>query len=240
MESFDWNVWKKVPPEKWEKLEESVREAERKAMEEIGNTPEQLAEWRLIKNSSLSKHDVENKTFDKFKIDTESKRPFEIMSSWEPHTNAGSCYGYFLYGPVGSGKTHLMKSLLIKWAGTGRKCKFISIMSLFDEIKDSIEGGRVSEVINSFSDFDILAIDDFGAEKTTPFTQEKFLSILETRLRIGKPTFITSNLTGEDLKERYDIRILDRLREMFLFLNAPGKSYREKIYKERLALQNKA
>lgn len=233
MESFNWNAWKKIKPERWAELEASVKNAEKKAMAEIGNTPEQISQWRLIKNSSLSKNDAESKTFEKFKSNELTRKAFDLMNSWEPDRIGGQCFGYFIYGTVGTGKTHLTKALLIKWAKAGRKCKFTSLISLMDQIKDSMDGGSVLETIQSYSDYDILALDDLGAERATPFSNEKFLSILETRLCTGRPTFITSNLTGEDLKDRYDVRILDRFREMFIFLNLSLKSYREKIYTDR-------
>ena len=231
------NSWKNISPERWAEIEENVAAAEAEAMAKIGNTPEQLAKWKLIKNSSLSQHEVEKKTLDTYKPENDTaKEALRRFQAWEPHSNNGTCFGYFVYGPVGTGKTHLTKGLLIKWAATGRTCKFTTVAELMDEIKGAMNRDSkisVLETIQKYADYDILALDDFGAERTTEFTQEKFLSILETRLRIGRPTFVTSNLIGEDLKSRYDIRILDRLRELFLFLQVTGASYRAKIHSDR-------
>ncbi len=58
----------------------------------------------------------------------------------------------------------------------------------------------------------MLVIDDLGTEQTYKnVTQEYLFAVLNERLTNGKKTFISTNLSLENLKDKYDNRIFSRL-----------------------------
>jgi DNA replication protein DnaC len=160
----------------------------------------------------------------------ETAAALRVVQDWTPDQK-----GLMLHGPVGTGKTHLVKGLLMKWGDGKLTVKFTSVASLLDVLRDAgTSGGRVHDVISMFSAPRILALDDFGAEKVTDWAQEKILAVIDARLRHARPTMITSNLDSKHLKETYDIRILDRFKELVRFIHVPGESFRNEIYRRKL------
>jgi hypothetical protein len=73
-----------------------------------------------------------------------------------------------------------------------------------------------------------LVIDDLGAEYMD--AKGRFLSVLtevvDVRYDAGRPTVITTWLNAEDFKLRYRERIVDRMREVGLFMVLDGVSMR--------------
>lgn len=75
--------------------------------------------------------------------------------------------------------------------------------------------------------------DDLGAEKEASNygKEDIFIRILENRynefMAKGIKTYITSNLTLQEIRKRYGERVEDRFVQMFNFLEIDGKSKRE-------------
>ena len=74
--------------------------------------------------------------------------------------------------------------------------------------------------------------DDLGAEREASNygKEDIFIRILEFRYEEFKhreiKTFITTNYTLQDVKKRYGIRVYDRFKEMFNFIELDGESRR--------------
>ena len=65
--------------------------------------------------------------------------------------------------------------------------------------------------------YELLVLDDLGAERNTPYVMEQVYYVLDRRLRSGKPTIITTNLSMETLKNAASpeqARIYDRVLRM--------------------------
>jgi len=192
--------------------------------------------WWVHHRTGLGRRDVVERTFEKFQSrDRNTAEVKRLLEAWTPATE----HGYMLYGTVGTGKSHLTKALLIKWASAPTKLKgsFVTVAALMDQLRTSFDSGPDSftslEIMARFSSPEILVLDDLGAEKTTDWVQEKFLSLLDQRLSLHLATFLTSNLSAEELGRRYDGRILDRLKELVVFLRVDGPSFRNAIYAGR-------
>jgi DNA replication protein DnaC len=178
----------------------------------------------------LSRDDVKTKTFETFAATSaETLAAKARVQAWNPALHT---FGLFLYGPPGTGKTHLMKAVLVRHASPDYPCAFESVSSIMDRIKatyDASENAR-HRVIEDLATPKLLALDDFGAERSTEWAQEQFLTLLERRMRAGRTVFMTSNLTREEIMARYQARIVDRLMEVFVFVKVDGPSHRRTIY----------
>lgn len=142
---------------------------------------------------------------------------------------------YFYSEAKGSGKTRLMVSIgnaLIHTQGVG--VRFITTNTLLDEIKgtfeESQEGESYSALIAGLRRTEVLILDDMGAERPTPWVNEKFYGLLNDRMVANKPTLFTSNCSIEKLG--YSERIVDRLFRMAMPVKFPEESVRRILAKE--------
>lgn len=74
----------------------------------------------------------------------------------------------------------------------------------------------------------LLILDDLGGERMTDWTLGELTKIVDTRWREGRRTVVTTNLTAEELFDRYGDRILDRLRDEITVVQVTGPSRRGK------------
>jgi DNA replication protein DnaC len=62
-----------------------------------------------------------------------------------------------------------------------------------------------------YIDCDLLIIDDLGTEVVNQFTLSCLYHVINTRLNLGRPTIISTNLSIEDIQKKYTDRITSRL-----------------------------
>ena len=77
-------------------------------------------------------------------------------------------------------------------------------------------GEERTAFLDSLGDYDLLIIDDLGAERSTEYAMEQMFSIVDSRYRSGKPLIVTTNLKLDELKHPPDLahaRIYDRILE---------------------------
>ena len=182
--------------------------------------------YRLVTNTNLERADLEKRTLGQVEVTDKNKEAYNLVNAWTPDKS----WGVMLWGNVGTGKTHLLKGLMIKWAINEAHIlgRFYSLTDLMEEFKSNFDDMQMFKW--RLSQVEILVIDDFGAEKTSEFVQSHLLSFIDMRINKGKSIFVTSNYSPEDLKKRYDARILDRLQELMNFCEVKGDSYRRKIF----------
>ena len=87
-----------------------------------------------------------------------------------------------------------------------------------------------TEVFEELSRYDLLVIDDFGAERDTPYMREIQFNVLDNRLRLGKPCIITTNLSSEQIWKPADqslARIFSRIIENSYLFTCTGTDRRK-------------
>jgi DNA replication protein DnaC len=70
--------------------------------------------------------------------------------------------------------------------------------------KDFAREDRAEPIFNETLNADVLFLDDLGAQQGKPWETERLFQILDRRLNSGLPTFVTTNLTPEELQRRKD------------------------------------
>lgn len=139
--------------------------------------------------------------------------------------------GLILQGKVGTGKTTLAIATLRMAVQRGIRCLFVNNISLNDKLLNLLNSDR-KELANYdklLRTVPLLVIDDFGAESdrnSKSWLVEKMESIIGERYDRMLPTIITTNLTKDEIKARYNERIYDRLRDTCDLLIFRGKSLR--------------
>lgn len=136
-------------------------------------------------------------------------------------------------GGTGLGKTHLSAAITGKVISKGYDTVCETAQNFFSDFeferfnrpynRDENEESRTDR----YFDCDLLIIDDLGTEVTNQFTVSCLYNIINTRLNRGKQIIINTNLTRDDLKNRYSDRITSRLFGEFLPLMFVGRDMRE-------------
>ncbi|WP_245796309.1 ATP-binding protein [Domibacillus antri] len=150
--------------------------------------------------------------------------------------------GLYLYSSIkGSGKTRLAASILNALLKTQDSREhplsiyYSSTADLIGEIKKTFSDDstiKSSDIIDSVKKVDVLILDDIGVEKVTDWVEETFTRILDFRLQHQKITIFTSNLSIDELDNKYPQgRISSRIEKMTFPVHMPEEKIRHKIAK---------
>ena len=74
-----------------------------------------------------------------------------------------------------------------------------------------------NQVMDDLMGYELLVLDDLGAERNTPYAMEQVYCVIDSRQRSGKPTVFTTSLSLEELKNpasQAQARIYDRVLRM--------------------------
>ena len=136
----------------------------------------------------------------------------------------------FFYGTVGSGKTFLSNCIAKECLEKGCSVIYFSAAGLFDSLARNAYSFRNQEETSVlFSDLytcDLLIIDDLGTETASALTLSHFFTCINERLLRKKSILISTNLSLEDFRNRYQDRIFSRITGNFEFCKLTGPDIR--------------
>jgi len=127
-----------------------------------------------------------------------------------------------LWGGVGTGKTHavaaIVRAAVLQTRGEIR-VERAAYDRLILELRDCFKPGVTRselDVLRPYLGADILWLDDLGASESltgaaTDFQVRTVQTLLDDRIEQNRPTFITTNLSPENLRRVFDERIASRL-----------------------------
>ncbi len=140
-----------------------------------------------------------------------------------------------LYGTVGTGKSMLSSCVAKELLDKGHSVIYFSSSSLIDELAKATfdKGYGRSDRDTSVKlgdeliyDSELLIIDDLGTEITNNFTIAALFSLLNERSLRRRSVIISTNLSLEEIQERYTDRIFSRLTGDFTFCRLSGPDIR--------------
>ncbi len=136
-----------------------------------------------------------------------------------------------LTGCTGSGKTHLAVAMMADYVRShDDNALFTALPDLLLEIRASFSDRAKTtekELVELSSSRQFMVLDDLGAEKPTDFTIATLSLILDRRIRQGRQTIITTNLTLDAIENYSNSRIASRISEMEL-IKVSLPDYRKK------------
>jgi len=107
--------------------------------------------------------------------------------------------GFIISGPVGSGKTHLLTAALAHLVlEVGVHARYLEISLLFADIRRGFQEGKSGgEIIGPLSEVDVLAIDELGRGRGSPFEMETLDELIARRYNAGRTTLFATNYSLE-------------------------------------------
>lgn len=136
----------------------------------------------------------------------------------------------FLLGQTGVGKTHISLSIAKEVVKKGYTAAYGSLLNYLRIIEkehfgrsDNPETDTLQILINA----DLLILDDLGSEFRTSFYESVMYNIINSRINLGLPTIINSNLSAAELQKNYNDRIISRLFSVYCTLMFVGSDIRQ-------------
>ena len=136
----------------------------------------------------------------------------------------------FIIGQTGIGKTHISLAIAKEVSAKGFSVAYGSLLN-YMRIIEREHFGRSSapeaDTLQILINTDLLILDDLGSEFQTSFYESSLYNILNSRINLGLPTIISSNLTISDLQQKYNDRIISRLLSVYKMLPFVGQDIRQ-------------
>jgi DNA replication protein DnaC len=134
--------------------------------------------------------------------------------------------GLMFLGPYGAGKTMIANLALKSFVQQGYTCFATTFAATIEMLT---AGWRSADEKRRFQrrfvGSEVLLLDDVGRENTS-LSETTLDSILRTRVQYGRPTFLTSNLSLDEIGQGYGGAILSLLRENSILFNFTGEDFR--------------
>ena len=203
-------------------------------------TQEQIAELSKLL-------DLGEQSFDTFSLDYYSPLPFpgesltprenmefifDVCSSYARRFGKFYFRNLFLTGAPGLGKTFLSACIARTVSEKGFSVVYdtaVNVFARFEEQKfarDREEAGEARDDTRRYLGCDLLILDDLGSEMTTPFVQSALYTLINSRLASDRRTVISSNLSMDQVRQRYTPQIASRLEGEYRVLPFYGEDIR--------------
>ncbi|MBP3204382.1 MAG: ATP-binding protein [Lachnospiraceae bacterium] len=139
-------------------------------------------------------------------------------------------HNLFFYGTVGTGKSFLSGCIANELLQQGHFVLYFSSIRLFEQLANytfaNNERQPLSDLQNDIHNCDLLIIDDLGTEMTNSFTSTQLFNCLNERHLRHKATIISTNLSLEELQDRYSDRVFSRITGNYILCKLSGQDIR--------------
>lgn len=154
-----------------------------------------------VKNKSAFKEGISSKyTFDNFIVGKQNEVAYR--ASLEVATDENSVYNpLFIYGKVGSGKTHLLQAIGNKAYSLGRSVIYTSINDFTEEMVYYLKAGNIISFREKYKGVDILLIDDIQFLSGKERTQMELFNIFNYLFQYSKHIVFASDKHPRDIKD---------------------------------------
>ncbi len=131
-------------------------------------------------------------------------------------------------GGTGLGKTFLSSCIATAAACQGYSVTYETASHMFSNMEKSrfSPDEKTQQIVRRYEECDLLIIDDLGTELPGNFVTAALYNLVNDRLLSGKPMVISTNLTIDEIRNRYSAQIASRLQGNFQGLTFLGEDIR--------------
>jgi DNA replication protein DnaC len=147
-----------------------------------------------------------------------------LIARWVLDTISGARDGLVIRGAVGVGKTHAaVAAYRAVVAGGILPAVAVSAPALLDGLRP---GREPVEELHACEEARLLLLDDLAAERVTDWTSETLYRLIDARYSRRLPTIITTNATGDRIREGLGERVASRLNGLGKIVTLEGPDRR--------------
>lgn len=148
----------------------------------------------------------------------------KYVENWDKVKKHGA--GMVFCGPPGGGKTFAAACIANALLDKGVPVMVTSFPKIlaagFDER---------AEIIGQLNRYPLLVLDDLGVERSSPYALEQVYTVIDERVKSGKPMIVTTNLALQDIQNPHDMersRIYSRILAAAVPVFFKAAEYRQK------------
>lgn len=149
----------------------------------------------------------------------------------------------FIHSTIsGNGKTtwaiRMVESFFDKiWIKSPLECRalFISVPTLLISLKDDIheKSDYIKYIKENITKADIVIWDDIAAKTGTEYEVNNLLSLIDTRITLGKTNIFTSNLNKDEMMKALGSRLTSRICNLSVDIELVGSDKRALVQERR-------
>ena len=182
---------------------------QQKLREKIGLKSDKQETFETFNLSVFPDELLPGKTYSQRKLMEMRRKECEEWSDSYPKT---AYHNLLLTGKSGLGKTFLLHAIAERLIERNVNVLIISAYKMLEIVRKAYFSNE--ETADEITGTEVLMIDDLGSEPLMQnVTVEQLFNLLNERQNRGLSTIISTNLTMDEIKNRYTERIASRLRE---------------------------
>ena len=149
---------------------------------------------------------LQEMNLENFYFDSSNKYVLDVVNDYiNKNKDIMKSDSLIIMGKSDTGKTHLAAAIANKLIENDKIVLMERLTNLLDRIRETYENNTKSEneLIEIYSNVDMLIIDDLGTEKISSWALEKLYTIIQNRYENGLPIIITTRFNKDGLIERF-------------------------------------
>ncbi len=137
-------------------------------------------------------------------------------------------HNLFLTGDPGLGKTFLSACIARVVSEAGFSVVYDTAVTIFADFENAKfgRGEDAAAAVERYLACDLLILDDLGSELTSQMSQSALYTLINSRLAADRHTVISSNLSMDEVRRRYQPMIASRLEGEYRELSFVGQDIR--------------
>lgn len=180
---------------------------------------------------------IPHNTFETFIVHEGVLLPHKLLSQIAT-TELAVFNPIYLYGPAGSGKTHLLMAAAKSLQEQGLKVRYVRTETFTEHVVSAIRAGEMSAFRQAYRTIDVLLLDDVHIFSRKRATQEEFFHSFNALHLAGKQVVLSANVPPSEL-QNIEPRLISRFEwGIVLGLERPDQEAAKKMLQQKaLALK---